>query len=85
MVLESLACGTPVIVNAESGVSEVLNENCGVMIKNPDCEKLGEVIDKFNKTKFNREKCRELAEKYDDRTFVKNFEAAVKILFQNYT
>ncbi|THB69419.1 MAG: glycosyltransferase family 4 protein [Gammaproteobacteria bacterium] len=54
VVLESIACGTPVVATNVGGVSEVLNENCGIIIQNRDLNELVAAIKETLGGKFNR-------------------------------
>lgn len=55
VVLESIACGTPVVATDVGGVSEVLTENCGIIIKNRDADQLAAAINETLGGKFNRD------------------------------
>lgn len=75
--MEALACGTPVITFETGGSPEVLNEECGKVIKKDDYDALKKVIIE-NKTWKNKasEACIRQAKKYD---MYNKFDEIVKI------
>ncbi len=44
VVLESMACGTPVIAFESGGVKEIIKKNNGILVKKADIEKMGNKI-----------------------------------------
>ena len=55
VVLESIACGTPVVATDVGGVSEVLTESCGIIIKDRNADELAAAIKEALCGKFNRD------------------------------
>ncbi len=76
-ILEAMRCGTPVIAYYGGGYKEtVVNGVTGVFFKEATAESLIEAIKKFEKGKFDPEKCRKQAEKFSKERFkreIKNF------------
>mgnify|MGYP001547639783 CR=1 FL=1 len=56
VVLESIACGTPVVSTNVGGVSEVLTPECGIIIKKRDSAHIAEAIEKVLLGNYSREK-----------------------------
>ncbi len=63
VILESYACGVPVISTDVGGISEHMNEELGVLLESEDEEGLYNVIDDMldNHQRYNREKIRKYA------------------------
>ena len=55
VVLESIACGTPVVATDVGGVSEVLTEKCGIIINDRNADELAAAINEALSGKFNRD------------------------------
>jgi glycosyltransferase involved in cell wall biosynthesis len=78
VMIEALACGTPVIALNNGAVSEVIkNGNTGFIVK--DELSFGEAMKKVNE--ISREECRAEAEdNFDISTMAKNYEQVYKSL-----
>ncbi len=64
VTLESLACGTPVIVSNSTAVPEVVTNECGIVVSNYNSESFFyEIIN--NKKEFKKEDCIKQAKNYD--------------------
>lgn len=59
VIMESLACGTPVATFDTGGCSEMIDEGCGVVIEKDNLDSLEEQIIRIceKKTNINRTKC----------------------------
>ncbi|HHQ45017.1 MAG TPA: glycosyltransferase family 1 protein [Candidatus Altiarchaeales archaeon] len=55
-ILESMACGTPVVASNTGGIPEILTEECGVLIKESRPDKLAQAI--LQAEKLERKKIR---------------------------
>jgi len=66
VVLESLACGTPVIVSgpAHCGAAEILTDEVARIVPPSDSAILTDTVVDFDKTNYTPEACRQLAERY---------------------
>lgn len=75
-VVESQACGTPVIAYRAGGFLETVKENeTGMFVDR--IENLGSVIAKFETQKWDRDKIREWAKKFDESQFEKKIRKVV--------
>lgn len=77
VMLESLACGTPVIGFSVGGIKEhVFNFRTGLLAQNLDSSSLATVIENFceNKARFDSEKIRDYAkETFDEQKIAENY------------
>lgn len=55
-VIESMACGVPVVSTDVGGVSEALTKDCGILCKPKDAERIGEAVIRLLKNKPLRER-----------------------------
>ena len=62
--LESLACGTPVLVFDKTAIPEVVSESCGVVINLCDSIHLNKVIVETDWSKFTSDNCVRQASKF---------------------
>lgn len=76
-ILESMACGTPVMVNCVGGIPEYVDQNCNMVMIG---KKLDEWIDLLNELASNREKLhamrskvRAWAERFDWRSIANQY------------
>ena len=68
--IEAMSWGTPVIAYGKGGVLETVVENVtGVFFGEPNIESLSEALDRFRKSKFDPEVCREQARKFSFKKF----------------
>ena len=72
--IEALACGTPVITFNTGGSAEMLNDNCGCIIQDEDCESLmREIIRICTSNDLSRDNCRNQAEHYNMTNCFKHY------------
>ena len=64
VTLESLACGTPVIVSNSTAVPEVVTDECGIVVTNYNVESFFYAIIN-NKKEFKKEDCIKQAKNYE--------------------
>lgn len=70
MVLESLACGTPVIGLSSGGTAEFIRDGeHGVLMKEQTIDEISSAEKKLAMTKFDPEKLRARAQEFDKETF----------------
>lgn len=62
--IEALACGTPVITYSTGGSPEIINNSCGIVIKNNEYKTLLDEIISFDKIKYKKEDCIRQSKKY---------------------
>lgn len=74
--VEAMACGTPVIVQDTTALPEVVDENCGIIVKRGDVNAIAEGIMKIEKTDEISEKCKQCAKKFDSE---KQYEEYYKV------
>ena len=64
--IESIACGTPVITYDTGGSAEMLNEQCGIVVKKGDFKSLlSEIISLQSGKRFNLSSCVNRAREYN--------------------
>ncbi len=70
MVLESLACGTPVLGLNSGGTAEFVREGReGVLFDNQTEDDISEAVEKFNRMKFDEKQIRARAMDFDKQKF----------------
>ena len=75
VTVEAMACGTPVIVLDTSAVKELVDSECGIVLKDNRTETYLEAIKAVEKKNFKRTAVRMCAEKYDQRNMAKQIVA----------
>lgn len=81
MVLESLACGTPVIGLNAGGTAEFITEGVnGVLFGEQTVEALSRALERFQKMKLNPLFLREFALQHDK----KNFQSRIKVIVEDH-
>lgn len=85
VALESLACGTPVIVNKKSGVAEILDEQSSLFVNSATADDLDTAVELMESMNISPKVCRNIATKYNEKYFMKNFSSAVNTLYKKYT
>lgn len=79
-ILESFACGTPVIATDNGGTKEILSNNTnGILIKHSDCQTLSKEIislyhDKERLNKYSKEAQRTFNINFETTSMIRNFE-----------
>lgn len=81
VVLESLACGTPVITTDISDNATIIHSNNGFLVNPKNSEELSEAIKKSLNKKWNRNIIRTSIEKFSWNTNINNW---LKILTKHY-
>lgn len=71
--LESVACGTPVIVLGTSAVKELINSGNGIVLKGDTLENYLEAIHKLENKKIVKSKMEEYFQKYDKKIQVAKY------------
>ena len=72
--IEALACGTPVITFESGGSPEVIDENCGIVVKNEDISLLVEHIQFICENRpFPKEMCIERAALFSSLNMCENY------------
>lgn len=82
--LESLAHGTPVIVNARSGVAELIRPSTGIVLDQINSETLRKALWACQKKKWLREKMRHTAVEYNEERFHQRFQHQLEQLWRNF-
>ncbi len=76
-VVESQACGTPVLAFKDGGASETVNTNeekpTGILFNTQSPTELAEIIKKFSKTSFSPIDCKRNALKFSENSFDNKF------------
>ena len=80
-VIESMSCGIPVVATDVGGVTEALNEECGIICKPKDHEGIGQSVIKLLKDTELRKKMGEAARErviahFTIEKFIRNYEVA---------
>lgn len=73
VTLESLACGTPVIVLNTSAVKELVTESNGIVLNKNEISEYVEAINLIDEKQFNREKIIEFSSKYNIKNKIKEY------------
>lgn len=71
--IESLACGTPVVVYDQTAVPEVIDETCGIISKAGDIDLLINNILSFDFQKFTEKRCINRALLFDKNKMVSEY------------
>jgi len=83
--IESIACGTPVIVVDEGGFRETVHSpELGIRIKPPYVENLRKAVRSFNPEHYDPEVLRKEAEKYSLERFREQMEKYVKLAVERH-
>lgn len=75
VTVEAMACGTPVIVLDTSAVKELVDSECGIVLRDNRTETYLDAIQMVEKRNFKRDTVRLCAEKYDQRNMAKQIVA----------
>lgn len=83
VVIESLACGTPVVAFNRGAISEILNKDTGILVTPEDTDAMAEGIKKA--FSLSGDACRKLAvENFSLDTMLDRYIAAYKSIIQQY-
>jgi len=83
--IESMACGTPVIVVHEGGFKETVHSPAlGVRIQPPYVENLRKTVQNFDQAQYDSAVLRKEAEKYSQERFQKEMEKYVKLAVKRH-
>jgi glycosyltransferase involved in cell wall biosynthesis len=83
--IESMACGTPVIVVNEGGFIETVHSpKLGIRIRKPYVENLRKAVQNFDCSKYDPDLLRREAEKYSFERFKNQMEKYVKLAVERY-
>ena len=83
VILESLACGTPVVAFDNGGISDVVIDNVtGLLCESADVKALFECVKRVNKEEYF-DRCRNFAERYfkssiQAENYISLFESLIK-------
>ena len=77
VLIECLLCGTPCVSYDTGGCSEILNEKCGILVKQGSIENAADALNKIlkNNLKFESKNCIEQGMKFSDDLMVQNYSA----------
>lgn len=67
VTVEALACGTPVVVNNRTAITEVIDIECGEVFEN-NLDSLIEKIKNVEKAKLSVDMCKSKSQKYDKKS-----------------
>ncbi len=76
--LEAASVGTPTVINAKSGVSEVLTADLAVWIDSSDVEAVATGFKQLNQRKFDRQKLQEVADQFSQAGFISYWQSLVE-------
>ncbi len=76
--LEAATVGTPALINAQSGVSEVLTEELSVHIHQITAEAVKQGLHQLTASSFNRQKLKKLADKFSQTQFISHWQTMVE-------
>lgn len=71
--VESIACGTPVIVYNQTAVPEVVNDCVGFVVEAGDVKQLWSLIENTDFDGYNSDELREYGVKFDKKNMVDNY------------
>lgn len=79
--IEALACGTPVVVFNKTAIPEVVDDTCGIILKNSEIEEIKEAIYKCLDSRYSFENCRAQAEKFEKN---KQYQKYIQVIDQMF-
>lgn len=83
--IESQACGTPVIAYGKGGALETIIKNkTGVFFPRQTTTSLINAVNRFEKLSLSSDDCYKNAQRFDSKTFEKEFSTKVGELWSNY-
>jgi glycosyltransferase involved in cell wall biosynthesis len=83
--VEAQAAGTPVIAYGKGGVLETVIENqTGIFFKEQTVSSLIEAVDQFEKMKFDPQRIRLNAERFNETRFKKEFKQFVEVKWEEF-
>lgn len=72
-ILESLACGTPVIASRVGGIPETLDASNGILFESDDLDGLADRLVSFDSDSFDRDKIAETAKIFSSKNIIKSY------------
>ena len=83
VLVEAMACGTPVIALGRGGANEIVNSKVGIKFNNQTVEDIIKAVESFENRRFNYKVIRKESLKYDKENFKKSFLNFIKEKIKN--
>lgn len=81
--LEAMSVGIPIIVQKESGISEVVNNKNGVIIEDNSIEEIFKGINNIEKMKFDKNEIISSVKEYSRENFIKKIKIVVNSVLES--
>lgn len=82
--LEAVSAGVPTVIHKESGVAEILNEDCAVMIEEESVEAVIKALVYLQKATFDSDKLKKKAIEYSKEKFISSFRKYVDKSYKEF-